>query len=159
VSSDLGRGLGVEVLEEVGEVVDREGSRVDLCRKGFEEPVTSARHNTRLGILYYLSVKLRISMGSSSNVSTAASCAEASSSSSFFTNTSLSGASSSSRTMFVLRGSSMSDTWGGPWSVLARFRDMGLFGVESRRVKEREGCRFLGRADMVATTAAWRSGR
>ena len=34
---DLGGGTGVEVLEEVGEVVDGERSWVDLGRKGFEE--------------------------------------------------------------------------------------------------------------------------
>jgi hypothetical protein len=43
----------------------------------------------------------------------------------------------------------MSDAWG-PCRVLARLRDSGLFGVVSRREKDREGCRFLGVPDMVA---------
>lgn len=42
----------------------------------------------------------------------------------------------------------MSDTWG-PWSVLALLRDPGLAGAGSRRVNEREGWRFLGRADIM----------
>jgi hypothetical protein len=97
----------------------------------------------------YLSVRLRISMGSSSNESGAAArCGVVDSSSSFFTKTSPSAASSSSGTMFALRGSSMSDT-GGPCSVLARLRDSGLLGAASSRVKEREGCRLLGRAAIL----------
>jgi hypothetical protein len=126
---------------------------MNLCGKRFEEPVILAIYRDGQGRWYHLSVKLRISMGSSSNVSTVAPCAEASSSSSFFTNTSPSGGSSSSSTMFALRGSSMSGTLG-PWSVLARLRAMGALGVDSRRVKEREGLRFPGRADMVARAAA-----
>jgi hypothetical protein len=104
----------------------------------------------------YLSVRLRISIGSSSNESDAASCGVADSSSSFLTNTSPSAASSSSGTMFALRGSSMFDT-GGPCSVLARLRDSGLLGVASSRVKEREGCRLLGRAAilMIAQESDW----
>ena len=38
---DLGGGTGVEVLEEVGEVVDGEGSGMDFCCKGFEESTTN----------------------------------------------------------------------------------------------------------------------
>jgi hypothetical protein len=38
----------------------------------------------------------------------------------------------------------MSDACG-PCSVFARLRESGLLGAESSRVKEREGCRFLGR--------------
>jgi hypothetical protein len=91
-------------------------------------------------------------MGSSSKESGVASCAVASSSSSCLTNTSLSTVSSSSGTMLALRGSSISET-GGPCSVLARLRDSVLLGADSRRVKEREGCRLLGRADISAVFA------
>ena len=98
----------------------------------------------------YLSVKLRISIGSSSKVSgtLGSSLSWCSSSSSFFANTSPSGFSSSSGTMAALSGSSMSDAFG-PCSVFARLRERGLLGAESRRVKEREGCKFLGRSAMV----------
>ena len=39
----------------------------------------------------------------------------------------------------------------GSWSVFARLRDSGLLGVDSSRVKDREGSSFAGRADIVAT--------
>jgi hypothetical protein len=42
MSSDLGRGASVEVLEKVGEVVDGEWGGVDLGCEGFEEPVLLA---------------------------------------------------------------------------------------------------------------------
>ena len=98
----------------------------------------------------YLSVKLRISMGSSSKVSGTldSSLSSSSCSSSFFANTSPSVFSSSSGTMAAFNGSSMSDACG-PCSVLARLRESGLLGAESSRVKEREGCRFLGRPVML----------
>jgi hypothetical protein len=47
----------------------------------------------------------------------------------------------------------MSGTWGA-CRVLARLRESGLLGAESRRVKEREAWRLLGRGgDIMARTA------
>jgi len=125
---------------------------MDLGCKGLEKSVLkSVMMHVVCYISMYLSVKLRISMGSSSNESGAASCGVVDSSSSFFANTSPSAASSSSGSMFALRGSSMSVTRG-PCSVLARLRDSGLLGADSSRVKDREGCRFLGRAAILECT-------
>jgi hypothetical protein len=103
----------------------------------------------------HLSVRLRISMGSSSKVSGAASCDSASPSSSFLTKTSPSAVSSSSTTMFALRGSSISGTCG-PCSVLARLRESGLLGAGSSRVNEREGWRLFGRGGVIMAGASVR---
>jgi hypothetical protein len=92
-------------------------------------------------------------MGSSSNVSGVLGSGEPTvSSSSGLAKTSPGILSSSSGTMFVLRGSSMSGRCR-PCSVLARLRESGLLGAESIRVKDREGWRFLGRCDMVGGVA------
>lgn len=56
--------------------------------------------------------------------------------------------------MLFLSGSNMSVTWG-PCSVLALLRDSGLFGAASRREKDREGCKFLGRSVMLAIYVEW----
>jgi hypothetical protein len=47
----------------------------------------------------------------------------------------------------------MSGTWG-PCSVLARLRESELLGADSRRVKDREGCRFPGRGGDIMAMAA-----
>ena len=95
----------------------------------------------------YLSVRLRISMGSSSKTSGCGGSG-ALSCSVLLTKTSPSTFSSSSGRTLAFKGSSISGTWG-PCKVLARVRDVVLLGAASRRVKDRDGCRSLGRADMV----------
>lgn len=122
---------------------------MDLGREGFEESGNVSPAGLRSCDVAYLSVKLRISIGSSSNTS-GVGCARLScSSSSFLANTSPSTVSSSSGTTLVLRGSSMSVTCG-PCSVLARLRDAFVLGAASSREKDRVVCKSLGRPDMMA---------
>lgn len=73
----MGFSFGVEVLEEVGEAVGGDGLRVDRSSKVFQESAASCISNDKseheaaecTRCACYLSVRLRISMGSSSKLS------------------------------------------------------------------------------------------
>ncbi len=154
---DFGCSTNIEVLKEVTEGIGRQRSGMDFGCERLEE----SRQIVNRFILLdstampeaYLSVKLRISMGNSSKLcGSFESWLPASASSALSTKTSTGACSSSSGSRLALSGSRTSDALGGPCRVLARLRDRGFLGVDSRRVNEREGWRFLG---WSAMTVRW----